>query len=129
MANYYGKGRSNAFRVRDLRAFAAAAEPFGTVYPEADDRVIVLADNEAGDFSHYDEVTDTETTLADILPDHLRDGEIAILMSVGSMKHQYLSGWSMAVHSSGERIMHSLTDIYGELNESWPECDYTEVVS
>ena len=129
MANYYGKGRTNAFRVKDFDAFAAAAAPFGQVHVEADDRVIVLASGEAGDFSAYDEKTDTESDLRDVLADHLRDGEIAILMSVGSQKHQYLLGWAEAVHSSGETIRLSLTDIYGEINETFPECDYAEVGS
>ena len=129
MANYYGKGRTNAFRVKDVDAFVAAAAPFGQVHAEADDRVIVLANGEAGDFTAYDEASDTEMDLRDILADHLRDGEIAILMSVGSQKHQYLLGWAAAVHSSGETIRLQLTDIYREINETFPECDYAEVGS
>ena len=129
MANYYGKGRTNAFRVKDFDAFVAAAAPFGQVYAEADGRVVVLADGEAGDFSAYDEASDAESDLRDILAEHLCDGEIAILMSVGSQKHQYLLGWAEAVHSSGETIRLSLTDIYHEINETFPGCDYAEVAS
>lgn len=129
MANYYGKGRTNAFRVKDFDAFVAAAAPFGQVYPEAHDRVIVLAHGEAGDFTAYDEENDKDTALSDILADHLRPGEIAILMSVGSQKHQFLEGWSMAVHSSGETIGLALSDIYREINETFPDCEYAEVSS
>ena len=129
MANYSGFGRTNYFRVKDTEAFEAAAEPFGAVHRRDDGLVTVLATNESGDFSAYDDETDEEHDLAGILPDHLADGEVAVLMSVGAEKLRYIKGWAVAVHSSGERVELSLNDIYAEAQETFPDASITQAVS
>ena len=129
MANYGGFGRTNYFRVKDVEAFETAAEPFGAVHRRDDGLVTVLATNESGDFSSYDDETDEERDLADILSDHLGDGEVAVLMSVGAEKLRYTEGWAVAVHSSGERVELSLNDIYAEAQETFPDASITQAVS
>ena len=129
MANYGGFGRTNYFRVKDVEAFETAAEPFGAVHRRDDGLVTVLATNESGDFSAYDDETDEERDLADVLPDHLADGEVAVLMSVGAEKLRYIEGWAVAVHSSGERVELSLNDIYAEAQETFPDASITQAVS
>ena len=129
MANYYGKGRTNRFRVKDYAAFEEAAKPFGTVLPWTDGTVVVQAGNDEGDFTHYDEDTDTESALGDILCDHLAEGEVAVMMSVGSQKLCYLAGWATAYHSSGETVEVNLNEIYAQAQEAFPDATITEAVS
>lgn len=129
MANYGGFGRTNYFKVKDADAFEAAAAPYGTVHRRDDGSVCVLADNESGDFSAWDEDTDEESDLADILPGYLVDGAVAVLMSVGAEKLRYICGWARAVHSSGETVELQLSDIYREAQEAFPSAAITEAVS
>lgn len=126
MANYGGFGRTNYFKVKDAEAFKAAAAPFGDVHEGKDDTMCVLATSESGDFDAWDEETDEECSLADILPDHLADGEIVVLMGAGAEKLRYISGWAIAVHSSGEIERLTLSDIYAQAQEAWPDASITE---
>lgn len=126
MANYGGFGRTNYFKVKDAEAFEAAAAPFGDVHEGKADTMCVLATSESGDFDAWDEVADEERSLADILPDHLADGEVAVLMGPGAEKLRYISGWALAVHSSGETERLTLFDIYAQAQEAWPDASITE---
>lgn len=121
MANYYATSRSNAFRVKDADAFKAWLDSTGANYEivsfsENDPGFIVEGDDDSGDFPSWvqDPATadDVEIDWAAELPRFLKDGEVAVLMSVGAEKLRYVAGWALAVNSAGESVTVSLDDIY-----------------
>lgn len=129
MATYGGFGRTNYVKVKDADAFEEAAAEFGNVHRGKDDTFCVLASSDSGEFDAWDEATDEEHSLADILPDHLADGQVAILMGAGAEKLCYICGWALAIHSSGETERITLSDIYAQAQEAWPDASITEATS
>lgn len=117
MANYYGHGRTNYFRVKDVQAFTEALPADFEVVSGSDGKVAVLARNESGGWVEYvwaDEAgeEDTEVDVVDLIAEHLVDGEVAVAQSVGQEKMRYLAGYAVAVNNTGDRVQISLDDIY-----------------
>lgn len=126
MANYYATARSNYFAVKDETAFREWAESIGLMVFEptfahvtADgiSRFAIAPDNgdECGWFCHrYNEETDEhdDVDLTKELAAHLKDGEVAVLIEVGSEKLRYLRGYATAVNSAGKTVHLSLEGIY-----------------
>ena len=126
MANYYATARSNYFAVKDETAFREWAESIGlmvfepthtTVTADGIDRFAIAPGDgdECGWFcTRYDEESDEheDVDLTKELSAHLRDGEVAILMEVGSEKLRYLCGYATAVNSVGKTVSMSLEGIY-----------------
>ena len=125
MANWYGSSRSNYFRVKNPTEFNAWADEMNlTVWPK-DDHFAIAPDaySDDGDWpsqrfnedsNDYEEI-DIPAQLAPLLA----DGEVAVLQSVGAEKLRYLTGWAIAVHSSGETERVSIDDIYKMASERW----------
>ena len=134
MANFYASARTNYFKVKDNEAFLNALEnipdievcrqhipPYNAegIVPKDFDYggyAILVADGDYGGFpsQFYDDENDVEIEidLADLIAEHLVDGEVAILMECGAEKLRYVTGWAEAINSKGERMSISLNDIY-----------------
>ena len=126
MANYYATARSNYFAVKDETTFRQWAECAGlkVLDPDHKDksadgirRFAIAPDtgDDAGWPDHrYNEETDEydEVDVPRELAAHLRDGEVAVLMEVGSEKLRYLCGYATAINSVGETVSMSLEGIY-----------------
>lgn len=109
MANYYGTGRSNYFKVKNAPLFLKWLEQFSniTVQPgKGKNEFCVFGGEESGDFPEEPEIF--IIGLARFLSKH----SVAILMSAGAEKLRYISGWALAVNSSGQTEEISLSDIY-----------------
>lgn len=139
MANWYGSARTNYFRVRDLEAFRAAAEPFnvsiepggprdpadsicllaldGEGWPSptepCDDHDSARGDGECVNCGLVHSATNTGyESVADMVAAHLIDGDVAVFMEVGAENLRYLTGMAVAVNSRNERVSLNLDDIY-----------------
>ena len=121
MANYYATARSNYFTVKDVEAFKKWAEELClTVHEERRDenskeprRFAIFADNgDSNGWPGYNYETDEEVDIFTALAPHLADGEVAVLMEAGAEKLRYVTGYAVAIHSSGKTKEISLNGIY-----------------
>lgn len=123
MSDWYGTSRSNYFRVKNLKKFKAFCARWGVEFIAKDDTpelVGFLGESQFGGLpSHITE----EAELGEVreldsddfykeLAEHLKDGEVAIMMEFGAQKHAYITGFAIAVNSKGETVSISLNDIY-----------------
>lgn len=120
MADWYGTSRSNYFRVKDPEEFKKWAYAAHLGYFQQHGFFCITGEltgdgcwpsqktveNEDGS---EDEV---DFDVVDELPDHLAEGEVAVLMSSGAMKLQAVTGEAIAVTWDGRTIAMSLNDIY-----------------
>jgi hypothetical protein len=122
MANWYGKSRSNYFRVKDADAFKKVLKQMHglTIIEQEDNTFMLYVDGEndgAWPYSKYveDEHGNEEEIDIDIAEEifpHLVEGEVAIFLQIGSEKFRCLTGWAQAVNSKGEQEMVNINDIY-----------------
>lgn len=116
MANFYGTARSNYFKVKDANAFKAWVETVpGLGFWEHEGTFGIYSDcPDSGCWpsARWDDDEDEYFDLVAELAEHLADGEVAVLMEAGAEKLRYISGWAVAVHSSGEYVCVSLDDVY-----------------
>ncbi|WP_457180719.1 hypothetical protein [Mycobacteroides abscessus] len=122
MANYYGVGRSNYFKVKSVEALRASLEGAPYEVLESSDtpgEVCILAcdDDGAGHLSYVfwaDEpgAEEREIYLPQLITDHLEEGQVAVFMHTGSEKIRYMSGYSVAVYSDGRQVQIDLDDVY-----------------
>lgn len=120
MANYYGAGRTNAFRVKNVAALKGALEDADVeVVEEGPGTAVVLLVNDPDGggywgtalFDDDGEFVD-ELFVPDMIAEHLEDGEVAVFVHAGAEKLRYITGYSIAVHSSGQQVRVELDDIY-----------------
>lgn len=130
MANYYGKGRTNIFRVKDVDALKAALSAAEFTVEDRPDRgpnavSITVSDNDGagnwGQLVYTDEHDDdpAELFVPDIIAEHLQDGQVAVFVHAGSEKLRYLSAYGIAVHASGQQVRLNLDDIYQRAAEAF----------
>jgi len=122
MANYYGVGRSNCFRVKDREAFQAFCNRWSLELIDKTPDLVGFMDNGDGFMNdgYQDEAGEiVEADLFDDLVPHLQDGEVAVIMETGHEKHNYLVGWATALHSDGRTITVDLGDIYQKTLDQW----------
>ena len=119
MANYYGKGRSNYFKVKEPDAFVKALEEFPDLEYHRDNegRFMIMDSNPNGGgwpTSLYNEKSDDyiDLDLPGVIAKHLDDDAVAVLMEVGSEKYRFLLGWAVAINNKGERETINISDIY-----------------
>ena len=124
MANWYGLSRTNYFKVKDERAFLAWA----STVPEVE-----LIDDGRGHYGFYTNgegqwpccrYEGTGSTCSDFdfveeLADHLSEGEVAILITVGHEKARYGTGYAIAVRSDGKILDVNIDDIYALVHGTW----------
>lgn len=122
MANYFGAGRSNYFKVKSIDALCAALEgtPFevmASTNVPGEVRIFARDDNETGSWSYViwadePDEEDTEIIVPDLIAEHLVDGQVAVFVHTGAESLRYLSGYSVAVHSDGRQVRIDLDDVY-----------------
>ena len=128
MANYTATARSNYFAVKDAEAFKEWCATRGLdVWQGSDDNAarFAIAPGIQSDCGGWPELKGDENEPADdlceSLAQHLREGEVAILLELGHEKLRYLVGAATAVHSSGRRIDLTLAEIYTQAREAFGE--------
>jgi hypothetical protein len=120
MANWCGTSRSNYFRVKDAEAFKKWAYAARLGYFQqhgvfcitgelTDDGYWPSQKTVENEDGSEDEV---DFDVVEELPEHLAEGEVAVLMSSGAMKLQAVTGEATAVTWDGRTIAMSLNDIY-----------------
>lgn len=123
MADYYGKGRTNVFKVKNIDALTkalAGAEFAVEARPEhgAGAVFIRVSDNDAAGswgqlvYSDDDDAEPAELFVPDMISEHLQDDQVAVFVHTGSEKLRYLSAYSIAVHANGRQVRIDLDDIY-----------------
>ena len=121
MANYYGQARTNYFLVKDAEAFKAEMANYSVnvieqKIGEETGYGILDEDNDGGglQWSQFNEETEDYDDLVweVIIGNHLKDGEVCVLMETGAEKYRYLSGWAIAFNNKGESRRVDITDIY-----------------
>lgn len=131
MANYYGSGRTNYFRVKDFDAFEQLISDFSTVesHRKEDGSVCLLVVDDDGDGSFPSYVYNDESEeYVDIdffalVAEHLADDEVAIFQHVGAEKLRYLEGYSVAVTNDDtgdpQFLYVGIGDIYKRVADEW----------
>ncbi|SHV17465.1 Uncharacterised protein [Mycobacteroides abscessus subsp. abscessus] len=122
MANYYGAGRSNYFKVKSVEALQEALDGAPVeVLPSSDvpGEVCILAtdDDGGGHWSHViwaekPDEEDREVDVPELIAEHLEEGQVAIFVHIGAEKLRYLCGYSLAVYSDGRKVRVDLDDVY-----------------
>ena len=124
MANYYGVGRSNYFKVKDAAAFMKLVEQFDCKLINKGDQFALLSNAPDGSFMvHPDD--DDPIFIGDEIHGHLQDGEVAVFMDCGNEMLRYICGGAFAVHSSGKTVQLNLKDIYAKAKEEFGVADIT----
>lgn len=133
MANYDAKCRTNYFRVKDPDAFRELLKRLSDIGIECQDDergFVLLCDEGPWPQSMEDPDTgeDVDFDVVDFVSEHLPDGEVAIFQEAGGEKLCYLTGFSIAVNSKGERLSVDMNDIMRLVKETWgikpTDCSY-----
>ena len=118
MANWYGTSRSNYFNVKDEGAFREWAERRDLEVLENPSGLFGVAPSsmsEDGSWPSYDCDEDCEIDFQAELIEHLAEGQVAIIMTIGAEKLRYLTGYSVALAWDGRRISVDIADIYDKV--------------
>lgn len=118
MANWYGTSRSNYFNVKDEGAFREWAESRDLEVLEKPSGLFGITPSsmsEDGSWPSYDYDNDYEIDFQAELIEHLAEGQVAILMTIGAEKLRYLTGFSVALAWDGRRISVDIADIYDKV--------------
>lgn len=137
MADYYGKGRTNIFKVKDIDALRTALAGTEVTVESRGERgagavLIRLSDNDVTGcwgqlvYGDDDDVEPTELFVPDMIAEHLQVGEVAVFVHAGSEKLCYLSAYSIAVHANGSQVRVDLNDIYQRAAEAF-DVDVNEI--
>lgn len=118
MANWYGTSRSNYFKVENEEAFREwAARRDLEIFTNLVGQLAVAPSSmsEDGSWPSYDYDDDVEIDFQAELIEHLAEGQVAIIMTIGSEKLRYLTGYSVALAWDGRRISIDIADIYDKV--------------
>ena len=118
MANWYGTSRSNYFKIEDEDAFREWAERRNLeIFTNLVGQFAVAPSSmsEDGSWPSYDDDDDCEIDFQAELIEHLAEGQVAILMTIGAEKLRYLTGFSVALAWDGRRINVDIADIYDKV--------------
>ena len=115
MANWYGTSRSNYFKVKNEGAFREWAESRDLEVLEnfiGQRGIAPSSMSEDGSWPSYDYEMDAEIDFRAELIEHLAEGQVAILMTIGAEKLYYLTGYAVALAWDGRRMSVDIADIY-----------------
>jgi hypothetical protein len=118
MANWYGTSRSNYFKVENEEAFREWAESRDLEVFEGRGGLFGIAPSsmsEDGSWPSYDDEVDAGIDFQAELIEHLAEGQVAILMTIGAEKLRYLTGFSVALAWDGRRMSVDIADIYDKV--------------
>lgn len=115
------KGRTNYVRVKDPAAFTAEMEDLAleVITDEKNGETLygVMTANDDQGWPSMRENAEGEAEdiwMAEIIAAHLVDGEVCVMINVGSDKMRSLWGNAWAFDSTGKEIQIGLSDIYRE---------------
>lgn len=122
MANWYGQSRSNYFKVLDEVAFREWAESRDLEVMEKFGGLLAIAPSsmsEDGSWpsSVWDEDNEEYVNFdffAEVA-EHLAEGQVAVLMTIGNEKLRYLTGFAVALAWDGRRTTVDIYDIYDKV--------------
>lgn len=120
MANFYGVGRTNYFRVKDVDAFSAVLDTLCGVEAITSERDgetwwALLDDNDDGGgwcVTWADEEKEDYPDLLDVVAPHLIDGDVMVMVESGHEKHRFVTGIAHAINNKLELRSISIDDIY-----------------
>ena len=118
MANWYGTSRSNYFKVKDEEAFREWVESRDLeVFENLVGQWGIAPSSMSGDGSwpSYDNEVDAAIDFQAELIEHLAEGQVAILMTIGAEKLYYLTGYAVALAWDGRRMSVDIADIYDKV--------------
>ena len=117
MSDWYGKARSNYFRVKDELKFTkwlgSMEESPGELNVDKDKegRLCIICSTFFGGWPQFD--SDGEPIdFAALLAPHLEENSIAVLQEIGAEKMRYLTGTAVALNAKGVTREVSICDIY-----------------
>lgn len=112
MDPWIGACRSNYFKIKDPTGFTRFLTEFGANVLTNNELYGFTANGSGASPSLTDASREKVREIYQEIHTHLADGEICVIMEVGSGKLQYLTGWAMAIHPNGDRVELNLDDIY-----------------
>lgn len=134
--NYEAKARSNYFKVKDIQAFKDAIRKFSVFIelkdnaaPEKGLMIYPTEDNAGWPNWYLDEDTDDEMEIdfPAVVQEHIMEGEVAVLMSIGSEGYKYLTADGIIITSESVEYL-SLNEMLmkraKELNPNVTEPQY-----
>lgn len=127
MANYYGTGRTNYFRVKDAKKFRKEMSRFAVEVIEQDGMFCLLDKNmDGGGFTWWDEAREFDADPVELLAPHLADGEVLVMIETGHEKYRYLVGYAMAFNNTGDMEYLNLGDIYKQAARLGPNMTHAQ---
>jgi len=123
--DYYGTGRTNYFKVKDVEAFKKWVNSFGGQLitkttrvkgkeVETPELVGIIVDG-IPDMKRADAEDDAELVEFDFyeeLKSHLRNGQVAVYMESGAEGHRYVTGFAVAMCPGKEDVGINIDEIY-----------------
>jgi hypothetical protein len=129
MADYYGKSRTNYFKVKNLANIAELAEKLGcdlVINPDMTERVVeklpdgrfkikprktvvLLSDEDLDTF--YDEETEDYEDTTKALQEMLCDGEVCVITHVGSEKYRYFDANAYIITKNDIKFVPLFSDL------------------
>lgn len=116
MSNWSGLSRSNYFQVKDEAAFREALKDVDVSVVQGTGGLAVISEDENGawpSFTYNDETgDDEEIDLVALIAEHLADGQVAVMISAGSERQRYVSGYATAFTNNAPPVELNLSEIY-----------------
>lgn len=119
MANWHGSARTNYVKVKDYDALVKFLDGIPVeVHPHPNAENFVMfqpTDNDSGDFSYQyldDDGDEMYWSWQEAVCPHLVEGQVLILMTVGSEKLRYLTGYAEAYAWDGRNVGININEIY-----------------
>ena len=134
MADWYGTSRSNYFHVKDEEAFRKFTDAYELDIVKQDETgaFCFLSGTEKGNIpTRWDVSEDNnqeEISIADEIHEHLVPEQVCVIMESGAEAKRHVTGYAVAIHSSGEKVEINLRDIYKEAQEAFPDSSITEAM-
>jgi len=129
MANYYGAGRSNYFRVKNPIFFVDMCNRVDIEYEQKNDKFVIFGDEDHGDIpsSYYDdEENEYEFDIVDFLAYQLHEDDVFIFMHSGAEGKSYIGGTAFWVNANGETGNIDLSNIYDMAEQANPSKTITK---
>lgn len=118
MANWYGIARTNYVKIKDVDALMNFIDglPLEVERHPVEESFVCFtpADSDTGDFDHNfcDDDGNDEFWDWPQIAEHLVEGQVLVVMTVGHDKARYLTGYASAISWDGRVVSVNIDDIY-----------------
>lgn len=143
MADWNGAWRTNYVKIRedrimdlalfDIELWTTPNTGLSAMYSNDEyggTPTIYLDDDDLGDLPEYlqkhTNQVDDYLSIEDVIHEFLEPDQTIIIMCSGAEKQRYITGYAIAIHSSGASVSVNLQDIYKKAQEAWPGSNVTE---